>query len=193
VTSIAFSHLSPAAFCRRRSLTANLAEDWHDDFANISEPIHGFAAFAHNIQPWAWNYLNEHPELLSRALTNRRVEESRRRPQRLAAEQVPDRASALWRPGFCKVARPPPLAFTRSSEPAAEPCLADSQPGMSCRRRSASFRRSSHASPTFFLPGSKALRRANCSRALSNSVWIFLSNTGRSGNTVQYSATMMVS
>jgi hypothetical protein len=36
--------------------------------SNISDPMHGFAAFAHNIQPWAWDYLNEHPELLSRGI-----------------------------------------------------------------------------------------------------------------------------
>src|ERR1700716_1335841 len=26
--------------------------------------VAGFAAFAHNIQPWAWDYLNEHRDLL---------------------------------------------------------------------------------------------------------------------------------
>lgn len=30
----------------------------------ISSPMHGFAAFGFNMHPWAWEYLNEHPELL---------------------------------------------------------------------------------------------------------------------------------
>jgi hypothetical protein len=30
----------------------------------ISSPMHGFGAFGFNIQPWAWEYLNEHRELL---------------------------------------------------------------------------------------------------------------------------------
>lgn len=34
---------------------------------------------------------------------------------------------------------PPPSAFTLTSEPAAEPCLAGSQPSMPCRIRSAFF------------------------------------------------------
>ena len=34
---------------------------------------------------------------------------------------------------------PPPSAFTLTSELAAEPCLAGSQPGMPCRIRSAFF------------------------------------------------------
>ena len=40
----------------------------HEDIiyrsAQLSVPRVGVAAFAHNIQPWAWEYLNEHPELL---------------------------------------------------------------------------------------------------------------------------------
>jgi hypothetical protein len=34
---------------------------------------------------------------------------------------------------------PPPSAFTLTSDPAAEPCLAGSQPGIPCRIRSAFF------------------------------------------------------
>ena len=33
--------------------------------SSLSVPQVGIAAFAHNIQPWAWEYLNEHPDLLS--------------------------------------------------------------------------------------------------------------------------------
>jgi len=32
--------------------------------SNLSSPGAGFASFAYNIQPWAWNYLNEHRDLL---------------------------------------------------------------------------------------------------------------------------------
>jgi hypothetical protein len=32
--------------------------------SNLSAPGYGFASFAHNIQPWAWQYLNEHRDLL---------------------------------------------------------------------------------------------------------------------------------
>lgn len=32
--------------------------------SNLSNPRAGLTAFAYNIQPWAWDYLNEHPELL---------------------------------------------------------------------------------------------------------------------------------
>jgi hypothetical protein len=32
--------------------------------SSISNSMSGFAAFAHNIQPWAWDYLNEHRDLL---------------------------------------------------------------------------------------------------------------------------------
>jgi hypothetical protein len=31
---------------------------------NISSPMHGFGAFGFNIQPWAWEYLNDHRDLL---------------------------------------------------------------------------------------------------------------------------------
>jgi hypothetical protein len=31
---------------------------------SISSPIHGFGAFAYNIQQWAWEYLNDHRDLL---------------------------------------------------------------------------------------------------------------------------------
>jgi hypothetical protein len=32
--------------------------------ANVGSMEYGGAAFAHNIQPWAWDYLNDHPELV---------------------------------------------------------------------------------------------------------------------------------
>ncbi len=32
--------------------------------ASVSSPGGGFVAFAHNIQPWAWDYLNKHRDLL---------------------------------------------------------------------------------------------------------------------------------
>ena len=32
--------------------------------SSISNPMAGLTAFAHNIQPWAWDYLNDHPDLL---------------------------------------------------------------------------------------------------------------------------------
>jgi hypothetical protein len=32
--------------------------------ASVGSLEYGGAAFAHNIQPWAWNYLNDHPELV---------------------------------------------------------------------------------------------------------------------------------
>jgi hypothetical protein len=32
--------------------------------SNLSNSMAGFLAFAHNIQPWAWDYLNEHRDLL---------------------------------------------------------------------------------------------------------------------------------
>jgi Super-infection exclusion protein B len=31
---------------------------------SISSPMHGFGAFGYNIQDWAWEYLNEHRDLL---------------------------------------------------------------------------------------------------------------------------------
>src|SRR5882672_4778764 len=100
----------------------------------------------------------------------------------------PRSRNALQRFGYRDFAEsvPPLSAFTLSSEPAAEPCLGERPTRYILQDEVCVFRRDSHASPTFFLPVSKALRRANCSRALSNSEWIFLSNTGRSGNTVQY-------
>lgn len=33
--------------------------------SSVNTAEYGFMAFAHNIQPWAWKYLNEHRELLS--------------------------------------------------------------------------------------------------------------------------------
>jgi len=36
--------------------------------SNISSPEYGVMAFAHNIQPWAWDYLNEHPEVFEQQL-----------------------------------------------------------------------------------------------------------------------------
>lgn len=33
--------------------------------SSVSSPEYGVAAFAHNIQPWAWEYLNEHRDLLN--------------------------------------------------------------------------------------------------------------------------------
>ena len=32
--------------------------------SSLSNPYAGLFAFAHNIQPWAWDYLNEHRDLL---------------------------------------------------------------------------------------------------------------------------------
>jgi hypothetical protein len=32
---------------------------------SLSNSMAGFAAFAYNIQPWAWDYLNKHSDLLS--------------------------------------------------------------------------------------------------------------------------------
>ncbi|MGA8475805.1 MAG: superinfection exclusion B family protein [Candidatus Cybelea sp.] len=32
--------------------------------SSLSNPQYGMAAFAYNIQPWAWDYLNEHRDLL---------------------------------------------------------------------------------------------------------------------------------
>jgi hypothetical protein len=32
--------------------------------SNVNSPEYGPLVFAHNIQPWAWDYLNEHPELV---------------------------------------------------------------------------------------------------------------------------------
>lgn len=32
--------------------------------SNASNPEYGYAAFAYNIQPWAWDYLNKHRDLL---------------------------------------------------------------------------------------------------------------------------------
>jgi len=32
--------------------------------SNLSSPQYGMMAFAYNIQPWAWDYLNEHRDLL---------------------------------------------------------------------------------------------------------------------------------
>jgi hypothetical protein len=32
--------------------------------SNLSNPMAGFMAFSYNIQPWAWDYLNKHRDLL---------------------------------------------------------------------------------------------------------------------------------
>lgn len=32
--------------------------------SNVNNAEYGALAFAHNIQPWAWDYLNAHPEIL---------------------------------------------------------------------------------------------------------------------------------
>jgi hypothetical protein len=39
----------------------------------MSSPMHGFGAFGYNIQPWAWEYLNEHRDLLSNHVGDTRV------------------------------------------------------------------------------------------------------------------------
>lgn len=33
--------------------------------SNVSSPSHGYMAFAYNIQPWAWEYLNKNKHLLT--------------------------------------------------------------------------------------------------------------------------------
>ena len=32
--------------------------------SNVGSLEYGAMAFAHNIQPWAWEYLNDHPEIV---------------------------------------------------------------------------------------------------------------------------------
>jgi Super-infection exclusion protein B len=33
--------------------------------SNVNNAEYGALAFAHNMQPWAWDYLNDHPEVLT--------------------------------------------------------------------------------------------------------------------------------
>jgi hypothetical protein len=64
-----------SAYIMRKTRTQNLSIQSgvvkglvHDNIiyrsASVGSLEYGGAAFAHNIQPWAWEYLNDHPELV---------------------------------------------------------------------------------------------------------------------------------